>query len=80
MTTDNLLLKIEEQVLALLNTIESLRQEIRRLHAEKANILAEHDTQAGKLQDLISMLDDLETTDYASGEQEVLNSQEEAAL
>jgi FtsZ-binding cell division protein ZapB len=80
MTTDNLLLKIEEKVLALLATIESLRQEIRRLHEEKAGILAEHGEHAAKLQNLISMLDVLEESDYASSEQEVSSSMEENAL
>jgi hypothetical protein len=54
--------------LALLSTIENLRQEIRRLHDEKAGILAEHGNHAAKLQELISMLDVLEKTDYASHE------------
>jgi hypothetical protein len=61
--TDNLLQKIEERVLALLNELEVMRSEIIKLRSENAILRDDHGTHVEKLQGLISLLDVLDCSD-----------------
>jgi regulator of replication initiation timing len=60
---DNLLQKIEERVLALLNELEGMRSEIIKLRSENAILRDDHGTHVEKLQGLITLLDVLDYSD-----------------
>ena len=57
MTTENLLLKIEEKVVALLSEIENLHGQIRQLKLENLELKAIEGNHAAKLEGLIFLLD-----------------------
>jgi regulator of replication initiation timing len=57
---ENLILKIEERVLTLLNELEVMRSEIVRLRSENTILRDDHGTHVQKLQGLLSLLEILE--------------------
>lgn len=64
--TENLLYKLEEKMMLLLTDAEGLRQQIQRLQQENATLKQEKDNHTRKLQDLVSLLDSVNTTDQAA--------------
>lgn len=67
--TEILLQKIEDRVLLLLAEITNLRQEVKILRKENAELKMGYGDNEGKLQELLSLLDVLEQDRY----QETLN-------
>ena len=65
---DNLLQKIEERVLALLNELEGMRSEIVKLRNENAILRDDHGTHVEKLEGLIALLDVLDYSDSPATE------------
>lgn len=61
--TTNLLQKIEEKVMILLDELEHLRKEIGQLKQENTFLQAERNSHTKKLQGLISLLDILDPAD-----------------
>ncbi len=55
--TDNLIQKIEERVLGLLQEMEAMRNEILKLRSENAILRDDQGTHMQKLQGLMSLLD-----------------------
>jgi regulator of replication initiation timing len=64
--TENLLYKLEEKMMLLLTDAEGLRQQIQRLQQENATLKQEKDNHTRKLQDLVSLLDSVSSTDQAA--------------
>jgi len=60
--TDNLLQKLEEKMMTLLGELESLRKETSLLRQENLFLKTEYTNHIKKLQNLISLLDSLDTT------------------
>lgn len=55
--TENLLQKLEEKLMLLLTESEDMRHEIQRLKDENLALRHERERHAGKLTDLVSLLD-----------------------
>lgn len=55
--TENLLLKLEEKMMALLAEVEDLRKEVDRLRMESSSLKMERENHGNKLQELIGLLD-----------------------
>jgi len=63
--TENLLQKLEEKMMLVLTEMEDLRKEVQRLSHENAAFKQEKEGQMRKLQDLVSLLDSVNTVDNA---------------
>lgn len=61
--TENLLHKLEEKMLMMLSEVDSLRNELRQLTQENTTLKTEREASTRKLQDLISLLDTLHSSD-----------------
>ena len=59
--TDNLLQKLEEKMMVLLTELESLRRETVCLRQENNHLKAEYNHHTKKLQDLLLLLDCVDT-------------------
>lgn len=59
--TESLLQKLEEKMMTLLSEVEDLRKEIHRLSHENLSLKVEKDSHVKKVQDLISLLDSVQT-------------------
>ena len=59
--TDNLLQKLEEKMMILLAELENLRKETVHLKQENQNLKIEYTNHMKKLQNLISLLDSIDT-------------------
>ena len=70
--TENLLYKLEENMMLLLTDSEGLRQQLNRLQQENAALRQEKETHTRKLQDLINLLDSINPTEQPV--QQVRNS------
>jgi hypothetical protein len=77
---ENLLQKIEERVLTLLNELEIMRAEIIRLRSENAILKDDHGTHVQKLQGLLSLLEILEHSDGSVSSSHNLQTQDEAVV
>jgi regulator of replication initiation timing len=64
--TENLLHKLEEKMMQLLSEVEDLRKEVQHLNHENAALKGERENHARKLQDLISLLDAVNTIETMS--------------
>jgi regulator of replication initiation timing len=64
--TENLLVKLEERAMLLLTEIEELRKQVQRLTLENSTFKMEKETHSRKLQDLINLLDSVNTVDNAA--------------
>ena len=61
--TDNLVQKVEEKVMVLLDELERLRKEVGQLKQENTFLKSERGNHTQKLQSLISLLDILDVPD-----------------
>lgn len=57
--TENLLLQLEEKVIALLSEMEILRNELKQLRQENLSLRSEKASTSDKLKQLLGQLDDL---------------------
>jgi hypothetical protein len=78
--SENLLQKIEERVLTLLNELEVMRAEIIRLRSENAILKDDHGTHVHKLQGLLSLLEILEHSDGSLSSSDNAQTQDEAVI
>jgi regulator of replication initiation timing len=62
--TENLLVKLEEKTMVLLSEIEELRKQVQRLTLENATFKMEKETNTRKVQDLISLLDSANPSEF----------------
>ncbi|OGT38169.1 MAG: hypothetical protein A3F12_06770 [Gammaproteobacteria bacterium RIFCSPHIGHO2_12_FULL_38_14] len=60
--TENLIHKLEEKMMAILSEVEHLRKEVQRLNHENVSLKIEKETSSRKLQDLVSLLDAVNST------------------
>lgn len=60
--TDNLLQKLEEKMMTLLAELENFRKETNRLKQENHNLKTEYSNHIKKLQNLVSLLDSIDST------------------
>lgn len=60
--TDNLLQKLEEKMMTLLAELENFRKETARLKQENQNLKTEYSNHIKKLQNLVSLLDSIDST------------------
>ena len=59
--TENLLTKLEERMMQLLTEVEDLRRAVTQLTTENNTLRTEKDSHSRKLQDLIGLLDTVNT-------------------
>lgn len=64
--TENLLYKLEEKMMLLLSDAENMRQQIHRLQQENIALRQEKEGHTRKLQDLVSMLDSVASTEHSA--------------
>ncbi|OGT60136.1 MAG: hypothetical protein A3E85_03540 [Gammaproteobacteria bacterium RIFCSPHIGHO2_12_FULL_45_12] len=64
--TENLLQKLEEKMMMLLSEVETLRKDLRMVLEVNASLKAERETHAKKLQDLLSLLDEVVVTEQVA--------------